>query len=107
MRADKEQVTEILQHFPLFEGFEEAQVRELANYAQYQRLGKHSTIFREGSRADRIYFLIKGVVKIGTHSSDGREVIKHVLHPLKPVRRTQPCRRTGAAGFCSRHEPGR
>ena len=82
MRADKEQVTEILQHFPLFEGFEEAQVRELANYAQYQRAGKHSTIFREGSRADRIYFLIKGVVKIGTHSSDGREVIKHVLHPL-------------------------
>ncbi|MCB9265761.1 MAG: cyclic nucleotide-binding domain-containing protein [Lewinellaceae bacterium] len=64
MNARKENAAAVFKHFPLFEGFEEEQLQELAGYAQFQQVGKHSSIYKEGSRSDRIYFLTKGVVKI-------------------------------------------
>ncbi|MCB0580085.1 MAG: Crp/Fnr family transcriptional regulator [Phaeodactylibacter sp.] len=82
MKANQDNATAIFRNLPFFEGFEAEQIRELAGYAQFQQVKKHSFIYREGSRPDRIYFLTKGIVKIGTHSGDGREVIKHVLHPM-------------------------
>ncbi|MCO6475788.1 MAG: Crp/Fnr family transcriptional regulator [Phaeodactylibacter sp.] len=82
MEAKNEKTVEILRHFPLFEGFEEEQTLRLAALAQYQQVRKNSFIYREGGRSARIYLLIRGMVKIGSHSADGREVIKHVLHPL-------------------------
>ena len=82
MNTRKENAAAVFKHFPLFEGFEEEQLQELATYAQFQRVGKHSSIYKEGTRSGRIYFLTKGIVKIGMHSGDGREVIKHVLHPM-------------------------
>ena len=82
MNTRKENAAAVFKHFPLFEGFEEEQLQELAAYAQFQRVGKHSSIYKEGTRSGRIYFLTKGIVKIGMHSGDGREVIKHVLHPM-------------------------
>ena len=82
MNTRKENAAAVFKHFPLFEGFEEEQLQELAAYAQFQRVGKHSSIYKEGTRSGRIYFLTKGIVKIGMHFGDGREVIKHVLHPM-------------------------
>ncbi|MCB0593007.1 MAG: Crp/Fnr family transcriptional regulator [Lewinellaceae bacterium] len=82
MRANKENAAIVFRHFPFFEGLEEGQLQELANVAQYQQVKKHSVIYREGSRSGQVYFLTQGVVKIGTHSGDGREVLKHVLHPM-------------------------
>lgn len=82
MRAKTEKAAEILRQFPLFEGLDEEHILGLAELVQHHRIMKNSSIYKEGSRPGQVYFLVKGMVKIGTHSGDGREVLKHILHPL-------------------------
>lgn len=45
------------------------------------QLEKGNFIYRDKEASNEIYFLIKGVVKIATHSAEGREVIKLIEHP--------------------------
>lgn len=83
MQKSQSKVTaELLQLFPLFEGVEAKELEYLAARAEFAKFKKHETIYQSGERSDCLLFLIKGVVKIGRYSSDGREIIKHVLHPM-------------------------
>lgn len=42
---------------------------------------KHGYIYLPDEAATHFFILMSGCVKIGTHSSDGREVIKSILYP--------------------------
>jgi CRP/FNR family cyclic AMP-dependent transcriptional regulator len=53
----------------------------LQEVATYEVKPKYSFIYLPGDLSDTVYFLVKGAVKIGTHSADGREVIKSLIHP--------------------------
>jgi CRP/FNR family cyclic AMP-dependent transcriptional regulator len=70
-----------LRQIPLFKGLSAAEEEQLARIMEPVAKGRYSIIFKPGDASDRLYFLSKGVVKISTHSADGREVIKSVLHP--------------------------
>ncbi|HQU61139.1 MAG TPA: Crp/Fnr family transcriptional regulator, partial [Saprospiraceae bacterium] len=82
MKAAQSITMDILQNFALFEGVEPELLTQLAAQAETLKVGRQQLIYEVGDRSDRVFFLAKGVVKIGTHSEDGREVIKQVLHPL-------------------------
>ena len=71
-----------LEQFPLFStlSFEEREL--LSGMMEYRVKPKYSFIFLPGEASDTIFFLAKGTIKIGTHSSDGKEVIKSLIHPL-------------------------
>ena len=43
---------------------------------------KYSFIYHPDTPSDVIFFLARGTVKIGTHSADGKEVIKSLIHPM-------------------------
>ena len=81
-KSQSKDTAELLQLFPLFEGVEANELEYLAARAEFTKFKKHDTIYQSGERSDCLLFLIKGVVKIGRYSSDGREIIKHVLHPM-------------------------
>lgn len=74
--------TDVLRHLPLFDELNEYELEALNSYVQLKVIRKQGTVFQAGDLSDTVYFLIKGIIKIGTHSDDGREVIKHVLHPM-------------------------
>ncbi|MEQ8704027.1 MAG: Crp/Fnr family transcriptional regulator [Phaeodactylibacter sp.] len=73
---------ELLQMFPLFEGIAPDELEYLGARAEFIKFKKHENVYQSGERSDCLLFLIKGVVKIGRYSADGREIIKHVLHPM-------------------------
>lgn len=73
---------DVLRHFPLFEGLSEETFTQLETMAEYHSKGKQVQLYDTGEQSDRVYFLLKGTVKTCTLSSDGREVIKTILHPL-------------------------
>jgi CRP/FNR family cyclic AMP-dependent transcriptional regulator len=77
-----ETVLDFLRSYPLFAALKEEELDHLARITQYKVQPKYSFIYHCGEPSDRMFFLIKGVVKVGTHSSDGREVIKAILHPM-------------------------
>ncbi len=56
--------------------------RELMVRTSTRRVFKRfSFIYLPDEEATQIYFLVKGSVKITNHSEDGREIIKHLMHP--------------------------
>jgi CRP-like cAMP-binding protein len=66
---------------PLFEALSPAELEQLADIAQFRRTPKFQFIFMPDESADQLYFLLKGRLKTGTFSVDGREVIKEILQP--------------------------
>lgn len=81
-QLNSKDTAELLQLFPLFEGVAPKELEYLAARAEFRQFKKHETIYQSGERSDCLLFLIKGIVKIGRYSADGREIIKHVLHPM-------------------------
>jgi len=71
-----------LDQISLFDVLSLEEKQRLAQVLEFRRIPKHDYIYQQNDYSDAIHFLAKGVVKIGAHSEDGREVIKSVLHPL-------------------------
>ncbi|HMO38983.1 MAG TPA: Crp/Fnr family transcriptional regulator [Saprospiraceae bacterium] len=74
--------TTFLNQFPIFSTLTEAAKDQLAEKMEYRVKKKHSFVYLPGEPSSTIYFLVKGMVKTGTHSGDGKEVIKALIHPL-------------------------
>lgn len=80
MKMDKKRI--FLEQFPLFSYMSDQEKSDLAAMAEYRVIHKHEMIYQPDEPSDTIFFLLRGSVKIGTHSSDGKEVIKALIHPL-------------------------
>lgn len=70
-----------LPQFPLFEVLNEEEALRLESMIELKIKPKYSFIYSPDEPSDTIFFLAKGTVKIGTHSDDGKEVIKSLIHP--------------------------
>ncbi len=68
-------------NLPLFDALSPVEVEQLAEIAQYRSTPKFQFIFMPDEAADHLYFLVKGRLKTGTFSLEGREVIKEILQP--------------------------
>jgi len=72
---------EIIQGLPLFQQLSEEEVNFLASKSEFKKKTKYSFIFLSDEPSNSIFFLLKGTIKIGTHSIDGKEIIKSIIHP--------------------------
>lgn len=80
MKPDK--ITDFLNQYPLFENLSDEEREQLRAMAKLKKIPRHASIYEEGMPSHEMYFLLEGIVKIGTHSDDGREAIKFILHPM-------------------------
>tara|TARA_R110000868_G_scaffold150272_1_gene373352 strand:- start:559 stop:1233 length:675 start_codon:yes stop_codon:yes gene_type:complete len=58
----------------------EEQQEFVNRYAQVKSYRKSTFIYNPGEEADWVYFVTEGVVKTGTISEEGKEVIKNILY---------------------------
>lgn len=72
----------VLAQFPLFEVLTDTEKELLYDMVEYKVRSKYNYLYMPDEASQSILFLIKGTIKIGTHSTDGKEVIKAILHPL-------------------------
>ena len=79
MNAEK--TTSLLNAFPLFSTLSSQEKDRLAGMMEIKVKPRYSFLYLPGDPSDTIFFLARGAVKIGTHSSDGREIIKSLIHP--------------------------
>lgn len=68
--------------FPLFDCLSDEERQSLKNMSEHRIKPRYSFIYLPDEKSDTIFFLAKGAIKIGTHSIDGKEVIKSLIHPL-------------------------
>lgn len=72
---------EIINDLPLFACLTDEERDLLAQKAELKKKPKYSFVFLSDEPSTSIYFLLKGTIKIGTHSVDGKEIIKSIIHP--------------------------
>ncbi len=82
MRTFKANAIDFLRHLPLFKELNDAELHQLEAITEHTVVRKNTYVFRSGDAADAVYILVKGIIKIGNEAEDGREVIKHILHPM-------------------------
>lgn len=70
-----------IESLPLFNCLNQTGKEQLADCMELRTKRKYSFLYMPDEVSNHLFFLTKGNVKIGTHSSDGREVIKAILHP--------------------------
>lgn len=67
--------TELLSRIPLFAGLDERELGALASHAVERRFEPEDSLFWEGDRAEGLYLLVEGAVKIFKTSPSGREMM--------------------------------
>lgn len=73
---------DFLRNYPLFDCLTEADFQLLESVVEEHIKPKYTILYHPGELSDQVFFLQKGIIKTGTHSEDGREVIKAILHPF-------------------------
>lgn len=76
---EKNAKTQFLESIPMLSALSQQELEQLGAMAQFKRAPKYHFIFMPDEPAEQIYFLIRGKVKTGTFSTEGREVIKEIL----------------------------
>ncbi len=82
MKTLRSNATDFLRNLPLFQTLNENELKQVEEMSTLKHCIKQEVIFEAGAASQAVYFLIKGIVKIGAVYEDGREVIKHVLYPM-------------------------
>ena len=73
---------QFLEQFPIFGVLTDDEKSLLFEMVEYKVRPKYSYLYMPDEPSHTVFFLVKGTVKIGTHSIDGKEVIKAIWHPL-------------------------
>lgn len=71
----------IIDKIPLFDILNPDEKVRMSEMMEYQLTPRYSGIYDQGDKAEAIYLLGRGSVKIGTVNEEGKEMIKHILHP--------------------------
>lgn len=75
---------QLLGRMPILSPLNQQELEQLAQHTQFRRISRFHFIYMPDESAEYIYFLLKGKIKIGTFSVEGREVIKEILQPEQP-----------------------
>jgi CRP-like cAMP-binding protein len=70
----------ILENSPLFAVLSPEEKAILMRGALVQTYGKHAVLYKPGQAADKIFFLLKGIVKVAVHA-EKKDIIKYVVRP--------------------------
>ena len=72
----------ILLQIPLFQALRPEELQQLATGAKVITCPKGHFIYELDTESEYMYILERGMLKIGTYASDGREVLKSICHPV-------------------------
>ncbi|HLP96510.1 MAG TPA: Crp/Fnr family transcriptional regulator [Saprospiraceae bacterium] len=78
---DKNTKINFLKSLPMFGSLNETELAQLADAAQFKTAPRYHFVFVPDETAEHLYFLVKGRIKTGTFSSEGREIIKELIAP--------------------------
>ncbi len=71
---------EVRQTIPLFKVLSDSERALLTSSSRVRDLPKFHYLYLEQDNAQKIYFLLDGMIKVSTRSDQGREAIKGILH---------------------------
>lgn len=85
VRQERAGLAAILRRTALFEGLDDAYLEELVSRGRRKRFGKEQAVFFEGDRAEGLYVVLEGRIKVFKLSPKGREQTLKIMGPGEPV----------------------
>jgi CRP-like cAMP-binding protein len=73
--------TEFLKNIPYFAGIDETGIDAIRRYVYEKKAERGELLLSEGDKADRLFFVVEGVVKVFKTSPDGKEQILRIIRP--------------------------
>ncbi len=70
----------VLETSPLFAVLSPDERALIQRGAIVQTYGKHSVLYKPGQLANKVYFMLKGIVKVAVHA-EKKDIIKYVVRP--------------------------
>jgi CRP-like cAMP-binding protein len=77
---DTRNALNILETSPLFAVLNPEERMLLQRGAIVQAYSKHAVLYKPGQSADKVYFMLKGIVKVAVHA-EKKDIIKYVVRP--------------------------
>ncbi len=74
-------IAEIIKKTPLFQNISHTDIEELATHCHQKNLSKGQELFSMGDKADSLYIVLKGWIKLYRTSKDGEEAIINIFGP--------------------------
>ncbi len=81
MKTIANPIVKYLNELSIFNALDAKDRSFLAGHTQRKVIPKYSLIYESGEKSNSIYFLVRGMVKIGNLGVEDREVIKRILYP--------------------------
>lgn len=78
---DKNAKIDFLKKLPMFSSLNEMELSQLSDFAQFRVAPRYHFVFVPDEVAEHLFLLVKGRVKTGTFSNEGREIIKELVAP--------------------------
>ena len=72
---------ELLKKIPYFAGLGDAGIDAIRRFVYEKKAGRSEILLSEGDKADVLYFVAEGVVKVFKTSPDGKEQILRIIRP--------------------------
>ena len=72
---------ELLYTMPYFSGLEESGINSISRHVYEKKAGRGELLLSEGAKADVLYFVVEGAVKVFKTSADGKEQILRIIRP--------------------------
>ena len=82
MKTPEKKAVDFLRNLSLFSDLPEKELQQLCEMVRHRVVPKYATVYEAGDASDEVFFLFRGTIKIANEAGEGREVIKHILHPL-------------------------
>lgn len=77
---DTNNALNILENSPIFAVLQPEEKALLHRGAMVQTYGKHAVLYKPGQNADKVFLVLKGVIKIAVHA-EKKDIIKYVVRP--------------------------
>lgn len=77
---DTKLIATVLEHHPLFAVLSTDEQRLLQKTSVMRKYAKHQEIYQPDETANKVYFLVKGTVKITVHA-EKKDIIKYIVRP--------------------------
>ncbi len=81
MKTISNPIVTYLNELAIFNALDARDRTNLATHTQRKIIPKYTFIYEAGQSSNSIYFLVKGIIKIGNTGMEEREVIKRILYP--------------------------
>ncbi len=75
------EIIELVRYAPLFSKLNESELEVLINASSFNKAGKNSLIFSQGDETENIFFLIGGIIKLGSFDPvQNKEIINSIVN---------------------------